>query len=117
MIGYEQKLTRVLDRMGGLYTLDDILERLGDGRMQSFAVNNSLAVTEIGVFPRARKLHVVVMVGDIADGEALHDKVLEFARKVEVPLISADGRRGWLPQAEAHGWRVKARSYLYQREL
>jgi hypothetical protein len=117
MIGYEQKLGRVLDRMGGLYRLDDILERLGDGRMQSFAVNNSLAVTEIGVFPRARKLHVLAVVGDIADGEALHDKVLDFARLVDVPLISADGRRGWLPQAEAHGWRLKTKSFLYHREL
>jgi hypothetical protein len=117
MIGYQEKLARVLDVMGGLYLVDDLLTRIGDGTMQSHVVNNSWAITEVQVYPRARKLHVVALVGDLADGEALHDKVLAFARDVGVGLVSAHGRRGWMPNAEAHGWRVKAKSFLYQKEL
>lgn len=117
MIGYEQKLARVLDAMGGLYLLDDILTRIQDGRMQSHVVNNSWAVTEIGDFPRARKLNILAVVGDLSDHEALEAKVLSYADDVNAGLISAFGRRGWLPHAEALGWRLKSKSYLYHKDL
>jgi hypothetical protein len=114
---YFAKLQRVLDRMGGVYALDDILTRINDGRMQSFAVNNSWVVTEIQVFPRARQLQVIALVGDIGDTKALNDVVLDFARKVDVDLVSTHGRRGWLEQGHALGWRLKSRSFLWQKDL
>jgi hypothetical protein len=117
MIGYEQKLARVLDAMGGLFTLNDILERVHDGRMQSFAVNNTVAFTEIQVFPRARKLHVVALVGDLADGEAMHAKILDYASSINAGLVSAYGRRGWLDLAREHGWRLIAKGNLYQKSM
>jgi hypothetical protein len=117
MTSYEHKLARVLDAMGGLYLLDDILTRIGDGRMQSHVVNNSWAVTEIGDFPRARKLNILAVVGDLADHEALEAKVLRYADDVNAGLISAYGRRGWFPSAEALGWRLKTKSYLYHKDL
>lgn len=117
MIAYEHKLERVLDAMGGLYLLDDILTRIGDGRMQSHVVNNSWAVTEIGDFPRARKLNILAMVGDLEDVDELERKVLRYADDVNAGLISAYGRRGWLPIARDLGWRLKTKSYLYHKDL
>lgn len=117
MISYEHKLNRVLDAMGGLYLVDDILTRIGDGRMQSHVVNNSWAITEIGDFPRARKLNILAVVGDLPDIEELEGKVLRYADDVNAGLISAYGRRGWLPKAEALGWRLKTKSYLYHKGM
>jgi hypothetical protein len=117
VIAYEQKLARVLDAMGGLYTLDDILTRIADGRMQSHVVNNSWAVTELAVFPRARKLNILAVVGDRPDIEALERKVLDYADDVNAGLVSAYGRRGWIPQALALGWRVKAKSILFHKDM
>jgi hypothetical protein len=31
--------------------------------------------------------------------------------------VQAYGRRGWVNDAAARGWKVKTTSYLYQREL
>ena len=117
MIGYQQKLARVLDVMGGLYSLDDILTRISDGRMQSHVEGNSWAVTELGVFPRARKLNILAVVGDMPDVEILHDRILAYADDVNVGLVSAYGRRGWIPQARARGWRVKAKSILFHKDM
>jgi hypothetical protein len=117
MIGYQEKLQRVLDRMGGLYLMDDILARINDGRMQSFAVNNSWAITEIQQFPRASQLQVLAIVGDLGDTAALNDQVLDFARKIGVGLVATHGRRGWLEHGHALGWRLKSRSFLWQKEL
>jgi hypothetical protein len=117
MIGYEQKLARVLDTMGGLYLVEDLLTRIHDGTMQSFAVNNSWAVTQIEQYPRASQLNVLAIVGDLPDVPALNDQVLAFARKIGVGLVSTHGRRGWLAHGHALGWRLKARSFLWQKEL
>lgn len=117
MIGYEQKLARVLDAMGGLYLLDDLLTEIGEGRMQSHVVNNSWAITQVSQFPRAKRLQIVAAVGDFDDMDALNRKVLGFADDVNAGLVSAFGRRGWMPIARDLGWRIKAKSYLYQREM
>jgi hypothetical protein len=114
---YHKKMERVLDRMGALYTLTDILTAIGEGRMQSFVENNSWAITQINDYPRARTLQFVAMVGDLADRDALQAKVLGFADDVNASLVSAYGRLGWIPQARELGWKLKAKNYLYHREL
>jgi hypothetical protein len=117
MIGYEQKLARVLDRMGGIYILRDILDRIKDGRMQAFVRGNSMLVTQINCFPRAKALDVVVAIGDLDDCRELHDEALAFADKENISLIRAYGRRGWMPDARDHGWRLVTVNQVYMKEL
>jgi hypothetical protein len=114
---YEQKLDRLLDRMGGLYTLGDILERLGDGRMQSFARGNSFAVTEVGAFPRRKVLDILVAVGDLGDCVRLHDDIVRFADRQNVSLVRAYGRRGWMPWMADRGWRCLTKNFVYQKDM
>jgi hypothetical protein len=116
---YEQKLARVLDRMGSVYLVDDILTAINEGKMQSFVVNNSWAITQVQDLPRARQLQLVAMVGDLADLDPLHAKILNYADEVNAGLLSTHGRLGWLREGsfERLGWRLKAKSQLYQKEL
>jgi hypothetical protein len=85
--------------------------------MQSHVVDNSWVITEIDCYPRARTLHVVAMVGDLKDRDEIERRLVAFAAEANAALISAHGRMGWLPHARELGWRVKARSYLFQKEL
>jgi hypothetical protein len=114
---YHRKLARVLDRMGGLYSVQDILTAIARGKMQSFAENNSWAITQIAVYPKAKVLEIVAVVGDLDDLRILHDKVLKFAENMGIGVITAYGRKGWFPDAEKRGWTVKARSFVYQRNM
>jgi hypothetical protein len=114
---YHRKLQRALDYQGGLYALADILERISDGRMQSWVQNNSWAITQISVYPRRRLLEIVAAVGDLGDCRILHGKILKFANEVNVDLVAAYGRRGWARDAERHGWKIKTTSYLYHKNL
>jgi hypothetical protein len=116
---YHKKLARVLDRMGSLYTVNDLLTAISEGRMQSFTVNNSWAITKVADFPRARQLELIAYVGDLADVDALHAKILAYADEVHAGLLSTHGRLGWLREGsfERLGWRLKAKSHLYQREM
>lgn len=116
---YHRKLARVLDRMGGLYTLNDILTLIAEGKMQSFVVNNSWAITKIADFPRVRQLELIAYVGDLADVDALHEKILAYANEINASLLSTYGRMGWLREGswQRLGWRLKAKSQLYQRDM
>jgi hypothetical protein len=116
---YEQKLARVLDHMGSTHLVSDILTAIDEGRMQSFVVNNSWAVTQVQDFPRARQLQLLAIVGDLADIDKLHDKILAYANAANVSLLATHGRLGWLREGSFRrfGWRLKAKSQLYQKEL
>jgi hypothetical protein len=117
MRSYQEKLKRVLDVMGGLYLLEDILTAIREGKMQGFVVNNSWAITEALEFPRARKLNILAVVGDMADIDKLQTEIIDYADRNNFSLISAVGRRGWMPAAKERGWKLKAKSYLYHKEL
>ena len=117
MIGYEQKFARVLERMGSVYTLEDILEQLADGRMQSFAHGNSMLLTDISTYPRGKALNFVAAVGDLDDWRPIHDAAVSFAGKHDISVIRAYGRRGWMPFIRDHGWRSLTTNHVYVKDL
>ena len=44
---YHAKLARILARMGGLYSVSDILGAIAAGHMQSFTEGDSWAITKV----------------------------------------------------------------------
>lgn len=114
---YHRHLARVLDAMGGVFSVNDILGAIAEGKMQSFMEGDSWAVTQIADFPRAKLLEILVALGDLEQCRKLHDQVLQYANDHDIGLVQAYGRRGWMPDAKSHGWKVRTTSYLYQREL
>ena len=114
---YRAKLDRLLDRMGGLYLASDLIEAVHVGEMQCLAENDSVAITRIAQYPRAKALEIIGAVGALEDLRRLHDKVLDFADEVNAGVVLAFGRKGWIPDAEARGWRIKAKSYLYAKDM
>lgn len=114
---YRAKLARALERAGDLYSVDDLLERIADGRMQAHVSRETICVTEISVYPRRRVLTMILLAGDLEDGEDLHRQVLAFARRVEVDAIVAQGRHGWARLAKSHGWRIASENAVYLKEV
>ena len=112
-----RKLARLLERMGGLYSVSDILAAIAEGRMQSFAEGDSWAITQVVQFPRARMLEILIALGDIDECRILHDRILQYARDQDIGLVQAYGRRGWLDHPLTSGWKIRTKSFLYQREL
>jgi hypothetical protein len=112
---YHKKLARVLDRMGGLYTVQDILDKIASGHMQSFTQGDSWAITRVMDHPRGRCLEIFAVVGSLEDLRILHDRVVIYALEIGAKVITAYGRKGWLNDAQRRGWRIKARSFVYQR--
>ena len=114
---YRARLAEALERAGGLYELSDILERIDDGRMQAHVSRETIAVTEISVYPRRRVLTIILLAGDLSDGENLHEQVFAFARKVECDAIVAQGRYGWARLAKSHGWKTVSKNMVFRKEV
>ena len=114
---YYAKLKRVLARAGDLYTVQDILDELAANTMQSFIEGESVALTRIALYPRAKVVEVLAVVGRIDEARILHDRVLIFAAEVGARVIQAYGRHGWMPDAQRRGWKVIASNYVYQRDV
>lgn len=100
-----------LARAGGLYTFQDIMERVADGRFQSHAFGESWAVTQIAEYPRKRALNIVFVVGHLEELNLMEADLTGFAREQGCDVILADGRVGWegkmLP-----GWKVMSTTYI-----
>ena len=114
---YLAKLERVLARMGGLYMVNDILKALDAHQMQSFVEGESVAITRVALYPRAKAIEVLAVVGSLDEARVLHDRVLEFAAREGASVVTAYGRPGWMPDARARGWKVKARNYVFAKEI
>ena len=114
---YYAKLKRTLARAGDLYTVDDIRAELAANTMQSFVEGESMALTRIALYPRAKVVEVLAVVGKIDEARILHDRVLIFAAEVGARVIQAYGRHGWMPDAQRRGWKVIAENHVYQRDV
>jgi hypothetical protein len=114
---YHKKLARVLDRMGGLYSLQDILSAIAKNEMQSWVEGESWALTRIAIYPRAKVVEVLAVVGKLDEARVLHDRLLIFAAEVGASVIQAYGRMGWFPDAQRRGWTIKAKNYVYQKDM
>ena len=114
---YRGKLAKALERAGDLYSLTDLLERIADGRMQAHVSRETIAVTEISVYPKRRVLTIILLVGDLEDGENLHAQVLDFARKMECDAIITQGRVGWARLAKSHGWQTVSTNMVFRKEV
>jgi hypothetical protein len=114
---YRARLAKALARAGDLYSLDDLLERIADGRMQAHVSRETICVTEISVYPKRRVLTIILLAGDLADGEDLHAQVLAFARRLECDAIVAQGRDGWARLAKSHGWEIVSKNMVFRREV
>ena len=114
---YRHKLAKVLDRMGGLWLLDDLLTEIREGRMQSFARNNSWAIAQVNQFPRQRVLDIISIVGDLEDYDQLMADLCVYANIENCGVIRGYGRTGWKPFVERDGFKRKAINVVWQKDM
>jgi hypothetical protein len=105
------RVVRMLERFGGFYTFEDILECISKGTMQSFAFGNSWAVTQICEFPRRRTLDIVFMVGEEKELQLLESDLIGFAREHGIDYMMANGRVGF-EKKKFDGWKHVSSTFI-----
>lgn len=110
-----RRLNRALRYVGYTHSLQDILDEIKAGTMQSFVSGDSWAVTCILDTPRRRVLEIFMAVGRLDNMPDLEFQIEEFAKANGVTLLRTFGRRGWLKTGKSLGW--KPRQTVFIKEL
>ena len=104
---------RLLAREGGLYTFDEVMERVQSGKMQAFCEGDTLVITEIQTYPRKKVLNVNYVVGRMEDLGAVIPKLVEFQEAVGAEFIGATGRIGWVKKLkEFDNWKIRSINFM-----
>ena len=106
-----QRIRRVLDEQGGIYSWEDILAELEAGTLQSFTEGSSSVFTSIRQYPRKKVLDVRLAVGTLDEIYAIQPRVVAFAKEQGCDLLQAFGRHGWLG-VKTPGWERVASVYI-----
>lgn len=104
-------LERAVKMQGDLFNFDDLMALIESGEMQSFADNDTWAITSITEYPRRKVLDLLLVVGKLKPALELENRIIEFARSNGVTMMRASGRVGWLPFALERNWKVVATTY------
>lgn len=107
-----QRIERILEEQGGLYSFEDFLAELDRGSIQSFSMGESTVFTSIRDFPRKRVLEVRLAVGNLPEIYALQPQIVAFAKQNKCELMLASvGRDGW-NDVVTPGWDRVASTFI-----
>lgn len=108
---FHKEMARVLEQQGGFYTLEDILDLIQEGRMQSFADQDTWVVTQVNDFPRKKVLEIVFVIGDRDKLREMEPRIEEYRREIQADLMMATGRLGWLTK-HFDGWKPVSANFI-----
>jgi len=101
----------MLEEYGGFYTVEDILQLIQEGKMQSFAKGDTWVVTQVNEFPRKKVLDIVFVVGDMEDLHELEPQLEAFKQEIGAEMMTSMGRMGWLRKA-FKGWEARSINFV-----
>lgn len=90
-----QEAEECLAKAGGLFVVQDLLDAIKTGDMQSFSDGRTWVVTKLCNYPRKRVLDVVLVVGDLHAAYLIEEEVEAFARNNGAEMMVTEGRKGW----------------------
>ena len=90
---------------GGTHIFEDVLQGVVDGRMQAWINDDTIAITEVVVFPRKRVLHCFLAGGKMRKVIEMMPSAMEWGRAQGCASFTIAGRRGWVRVLSRHGWR------------
>jgi hypothetical protein len=108
------KMDRALQEGNNLFNLDDIMDCLQRGEMQSHVVGDTWGITQVHVWPRRKSVNILFVVGDVSDLPLLEQKIEKWAKGIGANVITAIGRDGWW-KFRTSGW--KKVGVMYSKDI
>lgn len=106
-----RRLRKLLEYQGGFYAVEDILQLIQEGKMQSFAKGDTWVVTQVHEFPRKKVLDIVFVLGEADDLRELEPQLEAFGQQIGADMMAATGRMGWLRKA-FKGWKAHSVNFV-----
>ena len=113
---FHNRLNRALAVGGNTHGPDDIAAAVEEGRMQAWTKGDSLIVTEVLEFPKAKAVNVVLAVGRLDEVLSLMPDLEAFAREHDCRALRMEGRKGWARVLPHYGWKADPK-VIFERSL
>lgn len=112
----QRRLMRALDVAGKTHGPEDVAHAVEEGRMQAWTAGDSLIVTEVLEFPKAKALNVFLAVGNLDEVLSLLPDLEAFGQEHGCGVMRMEGRKGWARVLPNYGWKEN-KLVIYEREL
>ena len=102
---YRKQIEAALAHSGGTHLFEDIVHGVHDGRMQAWVNGETIAITEIIVYPRLKSLHVFLAGGNRKELFQMIDAAWEWGQSIGCTKMTLAGRKGWTKLMGKHGFK------------
>lgn len=103
---YRKQIEGALKYSGGTHTFEDIMHGVADGSMQAWVNGDTIAITEIIVYPRAKALHVFLAGGNKEKLFDMIDTAWEWGQSIGCTKMTLAGRKGWTKLMGKYGFKT-----------
>jgi hypothetical protein len=110
-----RRFERALAHAGNTHTAADVLDRVREGRARCWPSGDSIVITEVLVFPRARVCNYWIGVGNLRECSELQPEIDAWAVEQGCSVATATARMGWLRVIKTplgEGWRPAGIKYV-----
>lgn len=91
------------------YSVQDIIDQVGEQRAELWATDNSIAVTNVMDKPNARQFHIWIAAGDLIElMNEIYPHLEQRARELGCGIMTISGRRGWIRKLKPNGFEEAA---------
>lgn len=107
---YKGYIQRALDKSCGELAIQDIYQRVDDGRMGLLDIHGKAAcVIEFMDYPQITALRVVALGGEDMDEwlDELQDFLYRWAEENHMDRIEHNGRKGWIKTLKDYGYKER----------
>jgi hypothetical protein len=102
----ERKLQKWLRANDDCYTLEDVLNKIYNGTMQSHAFGDTWVVTQVHEFPQRKAVHIDLVVGNLHEFLDGLPELEMWVKSIGADLITGSGNPGWR-HFPMPGWKAK----------
>ena len=102
---WRDHIDRALRYSGGTHTFEDVRDAVAEGRMQLWENAQSMAITEIIVYPRKKVLHIFLASGTMQGVQDMLRAAEDWGRMQGCEAVTFAGRRGWRRVMNKQGFR------------
>ena len=101
---YRTRIESALAYGGGTHEFEDVVASVLKEKMQVWVNNDSIAITEIIVYPRKKTLHCFLAAGKAKDIIEMMPSAAAWGRAYGCTKFTISGRKGWSRVLAKHGW-------------
>jgi hypothetical protein len=102
---YRKQIEAALKHSGGTHLFEDVVSAVAEGNMQMWVNGDTVAITEVLLYPRKKVLHVFLGSGSRKQLFEMIDDAWTWAQGIGCTGMTLAGRKGWTKLMGKHGFR------------